>query len=55
MNKNILLGLSGSVACSKSEIFYKEYSKYFNFKFISTYSGLKYLSKEFIKENKSIF
>ena len=51
MNKNILLGLSGSVACSKSEIFYKEYSKYFNFKFISTYSGLKYLSKEFIKEN----
>ena len=52
MNKNILLGLSGSVACSKSEIFYKEYSKNFNLKFISTYSGLKYLSKEFIKENK---
>ena len=54
MNKNILLGLSGSVACSKSEIFYKEYSKYFNFKFLSTYSGLKYLSKEFINENNPI-
>ena len=54
MSKNILLGLSGSVACSKTEIFYKEYSKYFNFKFLSTYSGLKYLSKEFIKENNPL-
>ena len=54
MSKNILLGLSGSVACSKTEIFYKEYSKYFYFKFLSTYSGLKYLSKEFIKENNPL-
>jgi len=54
MSKNILLGLSGSVACSKTEIFYKEYSKYFSFKFLSTYSGLKYLSKEFIKENNPL-
>jgi len=54
MSKNILLGLSGSIACSKSELFYKEYSKSFDFKFLSTYSGLKYLSKEFINENSPL-
>ena len=48
MKKKILLGLSGSVACSKSELFVNKYSEIYDFKIISTFNGLKYLSKEFL-------
>ena len=52
MKKKILLGLSGSVACSKAELFVKQYADEYEFKLLSTYNGLNYLSDEFIKSNK---
>ena len=51
MKKKILLGLSGSVACSKAELFVIQNSEKFEFKFLSTHNGLNYLSEEFIKSN----
>jgi phosphopantothenoylcysteine decarboxylase/phosphopantothenate--cysteine ligase len=48
MKKNILLGLTGSIACSKAETFIDLYSKDYNFKILSTFNGLKYLSKDFL-------
>src|SRR6056300_79561 len=51
MKKKILLGLSGSVACSKAELFVNQNSKKYEFKLLSTYSGLNYLSDQFIKSN----
>ena len=48
MKKKILLGLSGSVACSKSELFVNKYSENYDFKILSTFNGLKYLSKKFL-------
>ena len=51
MKKKILLGLSGSVACSKAELFVIQNSEKFEFKFLSTHNGLSYLSEEFIKSN----
>ena len=51
MKKKILLGLSGSVACSKAELFVIHNSDKFEFKFISTHNGLNYLSEKFIKSN----
>ena len=48
MKKKILLGLSGSVACSKSELFVNNYSEIYDFKILSTFNGLKYLSDEFL-------
>ena len=51
MKKKILLGLSGSVACSKAELFVIKNSEKFEFKLLSTHSGLNYLSEEFIKSN----
>ena len=52
MKKKILLGLSGSVACSKAELFVKQYADEYEFKLLSTYNGLNYLTDEFIKSNK---
>ena len=49
MKKKVLLGLSGSVACSKAETFLNEYSESYKFKIVSTFNGLKYLSKNFIR------
>ena len=51
MKKKILLGLSGSVACSKAELFVNQNSEKFEFKFLSTHNGLNYLSEEFISSN----
>ena len=51
MKKKILLGLSGSVACSKAELFVNQYSEIYEFKLLSTHSGLNYLSEQFIKSN----
>ena len=48
MKKNILLGVTGSIACSKAETFIDQYSKDFNFKILSTFNGLKYLSNDFL-------
>ena len=48
MKKKILLGLTGSVACSKSELFVNNYSDIYDFKILSTFNGLKYLSDEFL-------
>ena len=48
MKKKILLGLSGSIACSKAETFINHYSDDFNFQIVSTFNGLKYLSEEFL-------
>ena len=42
MKKKILLGLSGSVACSKAELFVIQNSEKFEFKFLSTHNGLNY-------------
>ncbi len=47
MKKNVLLGLTGSIACSKSEFFVKQYDNLYNFKVISTYNALQFLSNEF--------
>ena len=49
MKKKILLGLTGSVACSKSELFVNNYSDIYDFKILSTFNGLKYLTDEFLK------
>ena len=54
MKKNILLGLSGSVACSKSEKLFNTYKEKFNFKIIGTNSSTRYLSKEFLNSNKVV-
>ena len=51
MKKKILLGLSGSVACSKAELFVNQNSDKYEFKLLSTHSGLNYLSEQFIKSN----
>ena len=48
MKKNILLGVTGSIACSKAETFIDQYSKDFNFKILATFNGFKYLSNDFL-------
>ena len=50
MSKNILLGITGSVAASKSEILFGKVSKNNNVKIITTDAGSKYLTSEFFKE-----
>lgn len=50
MSKNILLGVTGSIAASKTEILYKKLIDKYNIKIFSTAEGLKYLSKEFLNE-----
>ena len=51
MKKKILLGLSGSVACSKAELFVSQHSEEYEIRLISTHSGLNYLSEHFIESN----
>ena len=48
MKKNILLGLSGSVACSKAETLFNTYKEKYNFQIVGTNSSTRYLSKEFL-------
>tara|TARA_Y100001960_G_scaffold282981_1_gene317713 strand:- start:292 stop:1401 length:1110 start_codon:yes stop_codon:yes gene_type:complete len=50
MSKNILLGVTGSIAASKTEILYKKLIDKYKIKVFSTSEGLKYLSKEFLNE-----
>ena len=52
MKKNILLAVTGSIACSKAELFIKQYKSLYNFKFISTYNALQFLSEEFKDTNQ---
>jgi len=52
MKKNILLAVTGSIACSKAELFIKQYGSLYNFKVISTYSALQFLSDEFKNSNQ---
>ena len=54
MKKNILLGLTGSIACSKAEQFVQDYKDEFNFKIIATHSSLNYLTNKFIQDNHII-
>ena len=54
MSKNILLGITGSVAASKSEILFKNLSIDNNVKIICTDAGLLYLSDDFIENEKII-
>ena len=54
MKKNILLGLSGSVACSKAETLFNTYKEKYNFQIIGTNSSTRYLSKEFLNSNKIV-
>lgn len=51
MKNNILLGVTGSVACSKSEKFVTKYKSSYNFKIIATHDSLNFLSTKFKKEN----
>ena len=53
MKKNILLAVTGSIACSKAELFINQYRSLYNFKIISTYNALKFLSDDF-KDNNQI-
>ena len=54
MKKNILLGLTGSIACSKAEQFVQEYKEIYNFKIIATHSSKNYLSDKFLAEHSVI-
>ncbi|MDC1071311.1 bifunctional phosphopantothenoylcysteine decarboxylase/phosphopantothenate--cysteine ligase CoaBC [Acidimicrobiia bacterium] len=54
MSKNILLGITGSVAASKSEILYHNLSLENNVKLIATEAGQKYLSEDFLHNNQVI-
>ena len=54
MSKNILLGITGSVAASKSEILFHKLTTDNNVKIISSDAGLRYLSDEFIKNQQII-
>ena len=48
MKKNLLLGVTGSIAASKTEELHSLLVDSYNIKIISTTEGLKYLSKNFI-------
>ena len=52
MKKNLLLGVTGSIAASKTEVLHSLLVDSYNIKVISTSEGLKYLSKSFLTENK---
>jgi len=51
MSKNILLGITGSVAASKSEILYGILSEEYNVKVICSSGGKRYLSDEFLNNS----
>jgi len=51
MNNNLLLGVTGSIAASKTEELHSLLVDSYNIKIISTTEGLKYLSKNFITNN----
>ena len=51
MKKNLLLGVTGSIAASKTEELHSLLVDTYNIKIISTAEGLKYLSKSFISNH----
>ena len=51
MNNNLLLGVTGSVAASKTEELHSLLADSYNIKIISTNEGLKYISKSFINNH----
>ena len=54
MKKNILLGLTGSIACSKAEKFVQDYKNDFNFKIIASHSSKNYLTESFLSKNNVV-
>jgi len=51
MKKNLLLGVTGSIAASKTEELHSLLQDSYNIKIISTIEGLKYINKSFITKN----
>ena len=51
MKNNLLLGITGSIAASKTEKLYNLLKDQYNIKFVSTSEGLKYLEDNFKKNN----
>ena len=49
MKNNLLLGITGSIAASKTEKLYNSLKDQYNIKFVSTSEGLKYLEDNFKK------
>ena len=49
MKNNLLLGITGSIAASKTEKLYNLLKDQYNIKFVSTSEGLKYLEDNFKK------
>ena len=47
MSENILLGITGSIASSKSEVLFQLLNKQNNVEIFSTNEGLKYVSQDF--------
>ena len=48
MKNNLLLGITGSIAASKTEKLYNSLKDQYNIKFVSTSEGLKYLDDNFM-------
>ena len=55
MKNNLLLGVTGSIAASKTEKLHKLLSNDYNIKIVSTLEGLKYLSDGFKNNNRIIY
>ena len=51
MNNNLLLGITGSIAASKTEKLYELFKDHYNIKLVSTSEGLKYLDVNFKTNN----
>ena len=54
MKNNLLLGITGSIAASKTEKLYELFKDHYNIKLVSTSEGLKYLDDNFKTNNKII-
>ena len=54
MKNNLLLGITGSIAASKTEKLYDLFKDHYNIKLVSTSEGLKYLDDNFKTNNKII-
>ena len=54
MKNNLLLGITGSIAASKTEKLYELFNDHYNIKLVSTSEGLKYLDDNFKTNNKGL-
>ena len=54
MKNNLLLGITGSIAASKTVKLYELFKDHYNIKLVSTSEGLKYLDDNFKTNNKII-